>query len=56
MADLLEGYPRLTAQMVEAAPLYAAAYPPRGRRRAQPWHDQAPVYRNRQKLATIDAE
>ena len=55
VADLLEGYPRLTAQMVEAAPLYAAAYPPRGRRRAQPWHDQAPVYRNRQKLATIDA-
>jgi uncharacterized protein (DUF433 family) len=55
VADLLEGYPRLTAQMVEAASLYAAAYPPRGRRRAQPWHDQAPVHRSRQKLATTDA-
>ena len=54
-ADLLEAYPRLTAQMIEIAPLYAAAYPLRGRRRAQPWHDQPPAHRSRRKLATIEA-
>jgi uncharacterized protein (DUF433 family) len=54
-ADLLKAYPRLTAQMIEIAPLYAAAYPLRGRRRAQPWHDQPPAHRSRRKLATIEA-
>ncbi|MBW4093146.1 MAG: DUF433 domain-containing protein [Proteobacteria bacterium] len=28
--DLLEAYPRLTAEMVHLAPTYAAAYPPGG--------------------------
>jgi len=51
--DLLEGYPRLTVEMLRAAPLYAAAYPPRGRPRAQPWHDREPTHRARRKLATI---
>jgi uncharacterized protein (DUF433 family) len=55
-ADLLESYPRLTAEMVELAPIYAAAYPLRGRPRAQPWHGQAPVRTTRRKLATIAAE
>jgi len=54
-SDLLEGYPRLTAQMVEIASLYVAAYPLRGRRRTHPWHDQPPAAVCRRKLATIEA-
>jgi len=54
--DLLEGYPRLTAEMVALAPIYAAAYPLRGRPRTQPWHDKAPKRTTRRKLATIAAE
>jgi len=53
--DLLEAYPRLTAEMVQVAPIYAAAYPLRGRPRAQPWHGRPPVRSTRRKLATIDA-
>ena len=52
--DLLEGYPRLTVEMVRLAPIYAAAYPLRGRPRAQPWRDQPPIHRGRRKLATIE--
>jgi uncharacterized protein (DUF433 family) len=54
-ADLLEGYPRLTAAMVRVAPIYAAAYPLRGRPRTQPWHDRPPIHSTRRKLATIGA-
>jgi uncharacterized protein (DUF433 family) len=54
-ADLLEGYPNLTAEMVRLAPIYAAAYPLRGRPRAQPWHDQPPIRVGRRKLNTIAA-
>jgi uncharacterized protein (DUF433 family) len=53
-ADLLEGYPRLTAEMVRLAPIYAAAYPLRGRPRTQPWHDHPPAQSSRRKLATIE--
>lgn len=53
--DLLEAYPRLTAEMVHLASTYAAAYPLRGRPRAQPWHGQPPVQSTRRKLATIEA-
>ena len=52
-AELIEGYPRLTTEMVRLAPVYAAAYPLRGRPRRQPWHDQQPVRRVRRKLAII---
>ena len=55
-ADLLEAYPRLTAEMVHLAPTYAAAYPLRGRPRAQPWHSQPPVQSAHRKLATIEVE
>jgi uncharacterized protein (DUF433 family) len=56
-ADLLDAYPRLTAAMIRLAPLYAAAYPLRGRPRAgqQPWRGQPPVRTGRRKLATIEA-
>jgi uncharacterized protein (DUF433 family) len=53
-SDLLEGYPRLTAAMVRLAPIYAAAYPLRGRPRAQPWRDQPPTHSRRRKLASIE--
>jgi uncharacterized protein (DUF433 family) len=52
-ADLLEGYPRLTVEMVRLAPIYAVAYPLRGRPRVQPWHAQPPARSTRRKLATI---
>jgi uncharacterized protein (DUF433 family) len=52
-AELLEAYPRLTAEMIRLAPIYAAAYPLRGRPRNQPWRDQKPVHRARRKLDTI---
>ena len=54
-AELLEAYPRLTAEMAQLAPIYASAYPLRGRSRSQPWHDQPPVRSTRRKLAAIGA-
>jgi uncharacterized protein (DUF433 family) len=50
--ELYEGYPRLTPEMIRVAPLYAMAYPARGRPRRQPWHDKKPTLRVRRKLAT----
>jgi uncharacterized protein (DUF433 family) len=54
-AELLEGYPRLTAEMVRLAPLYAVAYPLRRRPRVQPWREQPPTHSRRRKLASIGA-
>lgn len=51
--ELIDGYPRLTAEMIRLAPIYAAAYPLRGRPRRQPWRDQQPVRRGRRKLDTV---
>ena len=51
--ELIEGYPRLTAEMIRLAPAYAAAYPLRGPRRKLPWRDQQPVRRGRRRLDTI---
>ncbi|TWB09313.1 uncharacterized protein (DUF433 family) [Nitrospirillum amazonense] len=52
--NVLASYPRLTPEMVRLAPIYAAAYPRRGRPRKQPWHDRPPVSRTTRKLGTID--
>jgi uncharacterized protein (DUF433 family) len=52
-AELIESYPRLTAEMIRLAPVYAAAYPLRGPRRKQPWRDQQPVRRGRRRLDAI---
>lgn len=52
-AELLESYPRLTAEMIRLAPIYAAAYPLRGRPRNQPWRGHKPVHRARRRLDTI---
>jgi uncharacterized protein (DUF433 family) len=54
-AELIEGYPRLTAEMIRLAPIYAAAYPLRGRPRKQPWRDRQPVRRGRRRLDAIAA-
>ncbi len=51
-AELLAGYPRLSAEMVRLAPLYASAYPLRGRPRTQPWQERQPRLVVRRKLAT----
>ena len=52
-AELIEGYPRLTAEMIRLAPIYAAAYPLRGRPRRQPWRDHEPVRRSRRRLDAV---
>jgi uncharacterized protein (DUF433 family) len=54
-ADLLEAYPRLTAEMIKLAPVYATAYPLRGRPRTQPWHGRPPTKTMHRKLETIEA-
>ena len=54
-AEILESYPSLTPAMLGAAPIYASAYPLRGRPRSQPWHDDAPRRRSRRPLGTIEA-
>ena len=51
-AELLESYPRLTAEMIRLTPIYAAAYPLRGRPRKQPWRARPPVRRARRSLST----
>jgi len=52
-ADLLDDYPRLTVEMLCLAPVYAAAYPLRGRPLAQPWRERPPIRSQRRKLKTI---
>jgi len=45
--ELLEDYPSLTREMIEAAPTLAKAYPARGRPRARPWAKAEPVSETR---------
>jgi uncharacterized protein (DUF433 family) len=52
-AELLEDYPRLSAEMIRLAPVYAAAYPLRGRPRHQPWRENKPAHQARRRLGTI---
>ncbi|WP_299688183.1 DUF433 domain-containing protein [Hydrocarboniphaga sp.] len=52
-ADLQAGYPRLTAEMIQLAPVYAAAYPQRGRPRRQPWQDRPSAHRVRVPLSAL---
>jgi uncharacterized protein (DUF433 family) len=49
-AELLESYPRLTAEMIRLAPVCAAAHPLRGPRRKQTYPDQQPVRSGRRRL------
>jgi uncharacterized protein (DUF433 family) len=47
VADILKAYPRVTAEMIQFAPVYAWAYPLRSTRRTQPWQDRPPLSRAR---------
>jgi uncharacterized protein (DUF433 family) len=40
--EILEGYPALSREQVELAPLYVAAFPRRGRPTRRPWAKQTP--------------
>jgi len=46
-AELIEGYPRLTAEIIRLAPIYAATHPLRGPSCKMPWRDQLSVRRRR---------
>jgi uncharacterized protein (DUF433 family) len=52
-AEIQKAYPRLTPEMIHVAPVYAQAYPPRGRPRKQPWLHQPPVRRVRAPLPEL---
>ena len=41
--EILEGYPALSREQVELAPLYVAAFPRRGRPARRPWATQKPI-------------
>jgi len=43
VTEILAGYPSLTREMVELAPVYAKAFPHRGRPPLRPWATQRPV-------------
>jgi len=49
--EILEGYPALTRQKLELAPLYAKAFPRRGRPVVRPWAKRRPRRVGRQRLA-----
>ena len=42
--EILDGYPALSREQVELAPLYVAAFPRRGRPARRPWAKQKPVH------------
>lgn len=46
-SELMEDYPRLTAAMIDAAPIYARTHPRRGRPRNPSWRGQAPISESR---------
>jgi uncharacterized protein (DUF433 family) len=51
--EILEAFPRLTPEMIRLAPVYAQAYPLRGRPRKHPWQDHPPVRRVRTMLPEL---
>ncbi len=54
VAELAEGYPALTAEQIELAPLYVRAFPRRGRPPLRAWASRSPV-RTTRKAATVGA-
>jgi uncharacterized protein (DUF433 family) len=52
LQEILEGYPALTREAVELAPVYAKAFPRRGRPPARPWARQQPRRVTRNRLAS----
>lgn len=51
--EILKAYPRLTPEMIHLAPVYAQAYPLRGRPRKQPWQDHPTLRRVRAPLPEL---
>lgn len=49
--EILAGYPALSREQVELAPLYVAAFPRRGRPTHRPWAKKKPVRVTRQRRA-----
>lgn len=52
--EILEGYPALDREKIDLAPMYAQAFPRRGRRAARPWAKRkaVPTTRHRRNVAT----
>lgn len=50
--EILEGYPALTRERVELAPMYVKAFPRRGRPAAGPWSKRPPRRRSERRLAS----
>jgi len=51
--EILEGYPKLTRELVEYAVIYARTHPRRGRPPVQPWHGKKPLARKKGKLCRV---
>lgn len=52
LGEILEGYPALTREAVELAPVYAKAFPRRGRPAARPWAKRPPRRVTQDRLAS----
>lgn len=55
LEEILEGYPSLTREMIELAPLYVRAFPRRGRPAPRPWAKLKPVQVGYFKVKELDA-
>jgi uncharacterized protein (DUF433 family) len=53
IAEILEGYPSLTRELVQYAGIYATTHPRRGRPPVQPWHGKPPLVRKKGKLRRV---
>ena len=53
IAEILEGYPPLSRELVEYAVIYSRAHPRRGRPPVQPWHGKKPLVRKKVKLRRV---
>lgn len=51
--EILAGYPALSREQVELAPLYVAAFPRRGRPAQRPWAKMKPVRITRQRRTVV---
>lgn len=47
IAEILDGYPSLTRELMEYAGIYATTHPRRGRPPVQPWHGKPPLVRKK---------
>jgi uncharacterized protein (DUF433 family) len=52
VAEILEGYPALTREKVELAPMYVKAFPRSGRPVTRPWAKRPPRRMSEQRLAS----